>query len=88
MLYNAGILNRDVVQLESEIMGTIVTADEVKQLLKAHGWLLSLQVRRGQGKRFVYAKRRQGLKIVSRYIASESRLAEITPDDVLRRIRQ
>ena len=64
----------------------LVTAEELEQLLQAHGWYLDFIQKRGQGKRFAYAKQRQGRRVVTRYLKAESKLDELTEDYVLKRI--
>jgi len=63
-----------------------VTEQELAAFLKARGWYLDIVTRRRQGKRFAYAKRREGKRVVTRYLIAESKLAGLTESDVVRRI--
>jgi hypothetical protein len=65
----------------------MVTAEQVKQLLNAHGWTLILEPRRSRGKRFAIAKKRHAGRMLTRYIKAESKFDELTEEDVLRRIQ-
>lgn len=65
----------------------MVTEEEIKAVLQKHGWYLAMQTRRGQGKKFAYAKRRQGKGSQSRYLGAESKLNRLTEEDLLKRIQ-
>ena len=64
----------------------MVTTEGLKSLLKAHGWTLVLEQRRNQGKRFAIAKKRQGKRVLTRYIKAENLFSQLTEEDVLARI--
>jgi hypothetical protein len=64
----------------------MVTEQELAALLRQHGWSLVWQSRRRQVKGFAYAKKRQGKKGISRYLIARRKLAELSPDKVLRKI--
>ena len=58
--------------------------NELKQLLKMHGWSLHIQ-KRCQAK-FAYAKRQLNKRNVTRYIKAKSKFEGLTPEYVLKRI--
>lgn len=60
---------------------------ELSELLQSHGWYLGWS--RVYHKRFAYAKRRlKGQdKVVSRYLKAESKLDDLTEEEVLKRIQ-
>jgi len=62
-----------------------VSIEELKSLLREQGWNLDL-VTRGKNKRFAYAKKRQGRRVLTRYLKAESKLSELTKNDVLARM--
>lgn len=62
----------------------MVTEQELRDLLHTKGWYLYIFP---QGKtRVATAKRRLGKRVVTRYLKSESKFAELTPDFVEARI--
>lgn len=63
-----------------------MAAEQLKMLLKAHGWTLRLEPRRKYGKRFAVAKKRTGKRVVTRYIKAERKFSELTEVDVLAKI--
>lgn len=60
---------------------------ELEDLLKQHGWYLAFVTKRKQPNAYAYAKRRVGKKGVSRYLIARKKLADLTPDFVLKRIQ-
>jgi len=63
----------------------MVTEDELKSLLQSHGWYLSMVTKFHN--RFAYAKKRENETVTTRYLKSESKLHELTPEEVLKRIQ-
>lgn len=63
-----------------------MTLTELEDLLTSHGWYLYMSVRRGRGKRFAYAKKRQGQAVYTRYLKAESKLSQLTEEGVLGRL--
>jgi hypothetical protein len=67
-----------------------MTETELKQLLESHHWKLHM-VKRYQT-RYCYAKRRDHKKengryfVSSRYLTTERKLSELTPEETLKRI--
>lgn len=64
----------------------MVTIDDLEALLKAHEWRLDM-IQRYQT-RYAYAKKRIGKKTLSRYLTTERKLDQLTPEEVLRRIQK
>lgn len=64
----------------------MVTREELAAFLQARGWYLDMVVKRSKGKRYAYAKRRQGQTVLTRYLIAESKLDELTEDRVERRL--
>ena len=60
--------------------------DQVIELIKVHQWIPSVEVRRGQGKRFLYARRRNKGRMVSRYIGAVSKLDNMTEEQILAKL--
>ena len=63
----------------------MVTEQELRTLLTAHGWLLDM-IRRYQT-RYAYAKKRTDEKTLSRYLTTERKLDGLTEEEVLKRIQ-
>ena len=60
-----------------------MTLEEIREYLRRKNWTLQIQVRRGRGKKFLYAKRKvRGMKMITRYIGAESKIAEMTEDEI------
>jgi hypothetical protein len=64
----------------------VVTELELKQLLKAHGWGLHYHARRGTGKRYAYAQRKQQGKKLMKYLCPESQIATLEAEQVLQKL--
>jgi hypothetical protein len=60
-----------------------VTLEQVRSLLRAHHWVISVQVRRGQGKQFIYAKHKVSGRSITRYICAVSKLADMTEAQIV-----
>lgn len=58
--------------------------EELRSLLEANGWKLYLK--RVYKSSFAYARKRVDGLVKTRYLKAESKLAELTPEEVLRRI--
>jgi hypothetical protein len=64
----------------------MVTEQELKDLLQAHGWYLSwIPISKS---RYAYAKKREGKQVLTRYLKAERKLGELTAEEVLKRIGQ
>ena len=57
---------------------------EISALLQANGWYLSLPCK--DRTRFLYAKKRIGKTVCSRYLKTENKMNELTPEFILERI--
>jgi hypothetical protein len=55
-----------------------MTEEEARAIMKTYGWNYKERKRRGQGKKYIYAQRRQGLEMKERYICPLSRLSDFT----------
>jgi len=64
----------------------MVTESELATLLENHGWYLSMIPK--WNKRFAYAKKREGKQVLTRYLKAESKLNELTTEEVLKRINK
>jgi hypothetical protein len=62
-----------------------VTEQELVVLLQEHGWYLSW-LPMGKSSRYAYAKKRMGKDVKTKYLKAERKLAELTQEEVLRRI--
>jgi hypothetical protein len=62
----------------------IVTEQELSALLQAHGWYLATPKK--YNTRYFYAKKREGNTVKSKYLKTEAKLNELTPEFVLERI--
>jgi len=60
--------------------------ETLSDLLHKYGWFLDLVERGTKHKRFAYAKRRKGRKVLTRYLKAESRLSRLTVQEVLTKI--
>jgi hypothetical protein len=63
-----------------------VSVQELSELLRLHGWYLDLRER--SQTRDAYAKRRIGKQVLTRYLKTEAKLEEVTPEFVLERINR
>jgi hypothetical protein len=59
-----------------------VTKVEASSIMKAHGWFYVERHPKSEVK-YVYAKRRQGQKMLDRYICPLSQLGEITEEQLV-----
>jgi RecB family exonuclease len=59
-----------------------LTEEELRQHLKAHGWGLQFRARRKTGKRYAYARRRRGRKVIIIYLCPESQVEELDAQTV------
>ena len=64
----------------------IVTEVEARTIMKVHGWTYTQRTRRGLGTKYAYAQRRQGLKVIERYICPLSRLKELTAEQLVAKL--
>lgn len=65
----------------------MVTEQELETLLKEHRWTLQSSTMAG-GKKAYSAKQRQQGRLVTRYVGTENRLKEMSPEDVLRKVNR
>ncbi len=56
---------------------TFVTEEELRQTLKTHGWSLELRARRKTGKRYAYARRKKGGRVLTKYLGPEDRINQL-----------
>ncbi len=63
----------------------MVTEDELRAFLKQHRW--GLRWRTVDGRRIAHAQRRVEQRVITRYIAAESKLVDLTEADVLGKIQ-
>jgi hypothetical protein len=66
----------------------VVTEQVLRELLKSEGWGLVLRARRSTGKRYAYARRRDGNKFLQRYIGPESDFTVLTPETVQAKVNR
>ena len=59
-----------------------MTEKEARTIMKSQGWTYQERRRRSLGKKYVYARRRQGTAIVERYICPLSRLSTLTEEQL------
>lgn len=62
-----------------------MTEAEARAFLHAQGWLYKERRPRHRAK-YIYAQRRQGLKLVERYICPLSKLEDITEQELLAKL--
>jgi hypothetical protein len=58
-----------------------MTQEEARVIIRAHGWIYQERSPRGVAK-YLYARRRKGLRMVERYICPLSRLEELTEEQL------
>jgi len=63
-----------------------MSIDDLRELLKRHRWTVNIQTRPGQGKRFIYAKKRIAGRMKTRYIVAESKLPNMTEAQILAKL--
>lgn len=63
----------------------MVTEAELGAFLRAQGWYLAMHKR--YQTRYAYAKKRVGKQVLSRYLKTETKLQELSEEEVLRRIQ-
>jgi hypothetical protein len=61
--------------------------EELRQLLKTHGFSLQLRARRGTGVRYAYAKRKKSGKVQTLYLCPESRISQLTKEEIEQKLR-
>ena len=65
-----------------------MTEAEARAITYAQGWTYTERPRRGLKTMYVYARRRQGLKMVERYICPLSRLGNLTEQELTAKLTQ
>lgn len=63
-----------------------VTEEEARTIMKSQGWTYQERRRRSLGRKYVYARRRQGTTIVERYICPLSQLSTLTEEQLKAKI--
>ena len=69
------VCSKCVVLLSHEEYG--LTEEELRQRLKARRWGLLFRARRKTGKRYAYARRKRGGKVITIYLCPESDIEEL-----------
>jgi len=62
----------------------MVTESELSTLLQAHGWYLDMVKR--YKTQYAYAKRRVGKTVQTKYLITENKLSQLSPEDVLKKL--
>lgn len=65
----------------------LVNEQELRTLLKEHGYGLQLRARRGTGKRYAYARKREGLHVRTRYLCPEDELSSLEANTLLEKLK-
>ena len=55
---------------------------DVKRFIKKQGWTASIQVRGSHKKKYIYAKKQVDKKGYSRYICTETKLTDMTEEQI------
>lgn len=63
-----------------------MTEEEARTILKSNGWIYHERSRRSLGTKYLYAARRQGLKMIERYICPLSRLGDLTEQQLVAKL--
>jgi len=62
-----------------------MTEAEARAIIRAHGWIYQERSPRGVAK-YLYARRRKGLKMVERYICPLSRIGNLTEEELVAKL--
>jgi len=62
-----------------------MTEEEVRATMKTYGWFYTERRPRGVA-RYVYAKRRQGPRMIMRYVCPFSKLEHLTEQDLIAKL--
>jgi len=65
-----------------------VTEAEARAIMKANGWRYKQRPRSSFRTPYIYAKRRQGVRIIERYICPLSQLGNLTEDGLVAKLTQ
>jgi hypothetical protein len=63
-----------------------MTEAEARTIMKAHGWTYRERPRRSLGKKYIYGLRKQGHKLMERYICPLSKLGNLTEQELLTKL--
>jgi hypothetical protein len=64
-----------------------MTEEEARAIIRAHGWIYQERSPRGVAK-YLYARRRKGLRMVERYICPLSQLGNLTEVELVAKLEQ
>lgn len=65
----------------------LVNEHQLRALLKEHGYGLQLRARRGTGKRYAYARKREGLRVRTRYLCPEDEMSTVEAETILEKLK-
>jgi hypothetical protein len=65
-----------------------MTEVEARTVMKAHGWSYKERAIYEHSPKYIYAKQRQGLKVIEQYICPLSRLGELTEAELVTKLTQ
>jgi len=63
-----------------------VTEEEARAIIKAHGWIYKERTPYERSPKYIYARRRRGLRMVEQYICPLARLGELTESDLVAKL--
>ncbi len=63
-----------------------MTEDEARSIMKAYGWSYKERIRHKNRIPYVYGQRREGNKVVDRYICRLSRLRDLTEPELVAKL--
>lgn len=63
-----------------------MTEAEARAIMQEKGWTYTERPRYGLKTKYVYARRRQGLRMIDRYICPLSKLGELTEADLVAKL--
>ena len=63
-----------------------MTEAEARAIMKAHGWTYRERPRRALGTKYIYGLRKQGHKLLERYICPLSKLGNLTEQELLTKL--
>jgi hypothetical protein len=63
-----------------------MTEEEARTIMHSRRWTYQERVRRSLGTKYVYARRKQGGKVVERYICPLSRLGNLTEEELVAKL--
>lgn len=63
-----------------------MTEEEARTIIKAHRWIYQERSPYERSPKYLYARRRQGPKMIERYICPLSRLGELTEAELVAKL--